>query len=558
MLKQFIGKTTLFFTIFIFISFSASCSSSKAKIDDNPDANNGTDHDIAIIEDAENITPDNEFDETDDHIIDDNTHEDTDKNPGEDLDEDPDEVPDDITDQCKSDQCRIEETCFDDNQKNPSHLCYVCDISKNRFDWTPVESGTVCRIASGECDVAEKCDGINGDCPEDEFKPIDAVCGNQSETECDKPDSCDGFGVCKENFVAEFTACTDDNDDCNGAKSCDGSGSCVSEGPVVVCGEREVCNPDGGYCVCDEDNSFFLSPDETFCAFAGNRVYPTRQSKCYNATIEIPCPTHESGLPFFGQDAQYTDNPSTLTVVGDAPNRVVADSLTGLTWELDFDSNEKNWTTAKNYCESKGENWRLPTIKELMTTLHFDYSAPTCDTEYCPANSGFFWSVTEDIQDSTQLLTIYMYTGDIRTKDKTEATTMYARCVKGTPFDPTGTITDDGHETEPVATDSLTGLSWTKSMDSFATWEAALNSCESLNYGGYTDWRLPNIHELHSIIRYDLSSNATELPNIVITGGYWTSTTYSGLTDTAFYFDLTSGINYRVSKTHTRRFICVR
>ena len=36
-------------------------------------------------------------------------------------------------------------------------------------------------------------------------------------------------------------------------------------------------------------------------------VPDTGQSKCYNATVEIPCPS--SGQPFYGQDAQYTINP---------------------------------------------------------------------------------------------------------------------------------------------------------------------------------------------------------------------------------------------------------
>ena len=43
-------------------------------------------------------------------------------------------------------------------------------------------------------------------------------------------------------------------------------------------------------------------------------AYPvpdTGQTKCYNATVEIPCPS--SGQPFYGQDAQYTINPMSYT-----------------------------------------------------------------------------------------------------------------------------------------------------------------------------------------------------------------------------------------------------
>ncbi len=539
---------TMFFVLTFFIAIS--CSSSKSKFAEN------NDEDVFISDDSEGTASDDDV-VTSDHeaILPDKENMDTDKN---NQDADFDELPDKDPGLCENEQCEIEGECFDEGQKSPSHLCHVCDVSQNKFDWTPVESGTICRVSSGECDIAEKCDGISGNCPEDMFKPVDEPCGDSSDTECDKPDSCDGYGVCRKNYVEEFTACTDDEDDCNGPESCDGSGSCISQGPDVICGDREVCNPDSGECVCDEDNSFFISPDKTFCAFAGNNVYPTKQSKCYNATEEIACPTYESGLPFFGQDAQYTDNPSTFTISGDSPDQVVTDSLTGLTWELDFDDTKRDWSSAKHYCTSKGNDWRLPTIKELMTTLHFDHSAPACDPEYCPGYSGYFWSSTEDIEDSSKALNIYFYTGDIRSENKTENDAVYVRCVKGTPFNPTGTISVNEDVSEPVATDSMTGLSWTRTMDDTATWEEALDGCETLNYSGHEDWRLPNVHELLSVIKYNSTSGTTELPNIETNLSHWTSTTFSGLETGAFYFSFTSGKNARRGKTHKIKYVCVR
>jgi hypothetical protein len=35
------------------------------------------------------------------------------------------------------------------------------------------------------------------------------------------------------------------------------------------------------------------------------------------------------------------------------------------------------------------------------------------------------------------------------------------------------------------------------------TWEEALQYCETLVLAGYDDWRLPNIHELQSIVQYE-------------------------------------------------------
>jgi hypothetical protein len=51
-------------------------------------------------------------------------------------------------------------------------------------------------------------------------------------------------------------------------------------------------------------------------------------------------------------------------------------------------------------------------------------------------------------------------------------------------------------------TDNLTGLIWARNANQFGkvTWSNALSSCNNLNYGGETDWRLPNWQELRSLI----------------------------------------------------------
>ena len=58
--------------------------------------------------------------------------------------------------------------------------------------------GTVCREKDDpECDVEEVCSGITGDdCPADAFEPEFTACGNDSDTACTEPDSCDGQGAC--------------------------------------------------------------------------------------------------------------------------------------------------------------------------------------------------------------------------------------------------------------------------------------------------------------------------------------------------------------------------
>lgn len=52
--------------------------------------------------------------------------------------------------------------------------------------------------------------------------------------------------------------------------------------------------------------------------------------------------------------------------------------------------------------------------------------------------------------------------------------------------------------------DNLTGLTWARNANLFGAtnWSAAIVACENLTYGGQSDWRLPNVRELHSLIDY--------------------------------------------------------
>ena len=95
-------------------------------------------------------------------------------------------------------------------------------------------------------------------------------------------------------------------------------------------------------------------------------------------------------------------------------------------------------------------------------------------------------------------------------------------------------------------TDNLTGLIWARNANQFGTvtWSNALSSCNNLNYGGQTDWRLPNLKELLSLIDYANSGPALPSDNHfagVQSGLYWSSTTLAGDTSHAWYVYLGDG-----------------
>ncbi len=54
-----------------------------------------------------------------------------------------------------------------------------------------------------------------------------------------------------------------------------------------------------------------------------------------------------------------------------------------------------------------------------------------------------------------------------------------------------------------IVTDSKTGLQWQDNNDTngtLRTWQESIDYCEALNSNSHSDWRLPNINELKTII----------------------------------------------------------
>ena len=106
-----------------------------------------------------------------------------------------------------------------------------------------------------------------------------------------------------------------------------------------------------------------------------------------------------------------------------------------------------------------------------------------------------------------------------------------------------------------TVTDNLTGLMWSKNASpeaggpgyEQAAWTTALTYCYNLTLGGYSDWRLPNVKELQSLI--DFSQVAPALLSghpftDVKSSNYWSSTTNANpsYTNYAWIVDLSNGV----------------
>ncbi len=102
---------------------------------------------------------------------------------------------------------------------------------------------------------------------------------------------------------------------------------------------------------------------------------------------------------------------------------------------------------------------------------------------------------------------------------------------------------DGTADVDEMVGDSLTGLMWQRTWTSDKAWQSALDYCSGLTYGGYSDWRLPNPHELQSIVddgRFSPSINLTAFPGTP-SSFFWSSTTDICQTDDAWIVDFDGG-----------------
>jgi len=152
------------------------------------------------------------------------------------------------------DGCVIDDLCYAAGEPNPANECEACIPLLNSTGWSSRAAGTPCGDPTDtDCDSPDACDGYGlceqnykadqelcpddgNDCTSDVCfsgicthppKSVGTACGDPTATECDNPDSCDGTGICLDNFAVLGLPCGDPStSDCDNADVCDGLGSC--------------------------------------------------------------------------------------------------------------------------------------------------------------------------------------------------------------------------------------------------------------------------------------------------------------------------------------------
>ncbi len=120
-----------------------------------------------------------------------------------------------------------------------------------------------------------------------------------------------------------------------------------------------------------------------------------------------------------------------------------------------------------------------------------------------------------------------------------------------------GPYTDNGDGT---VTDTTTGLMWQKSYNKEKkNWKDALAYCENLTLAGFDDWRLPNIQELRSIVKYD--SSLPSIDNSIFecdSEPYWSSTTCIFDNSLSWTIDFDNSYKFTTNKSFSDFLISVR
>jgi len=104
------------------------------------------------------------------------------------------------------------------------------------------------------------------------------------------------------------------------------------------------------------------------------------------------------------------------------------DSETGLVWEKQGSYKTLSWKKAVEYAETLRNNWRLPTVQELMTLIDFTKINPAC--KITNTYSSYYWSYTTFVHGTDYMWYIIGFGyGHINYSKKDN--NFYVRCVKG-------------------------------------------------------------------------------------------------------------------------------
>ena len=295
-----------------------------------------------------------------------------------------------------------------------------------------------------------------------------------------------------------------------------------------------------------------------------SKVLCTGLTKCSDGGMTIDCPAE--GEDFYGQDSQFVATKSCVlhkysrqsepVAVEEDPeegegtglrnilhgqgsnanirNGVLRDGETGETYEFVLDENtglkwivfddSASHSEAESNCAALtygGHEWRLPTVKELLSISDHDKFASAANDYYFRNWGNWSYWAAEHNQSSDNENNFWVYNSDYAslmtdTSTPTGGALNGVMCVSGEEY---GKVNAENYDSRTinghvVVFDSSTNLLWQKNSKPVKNWKDALAYCQNLEYAGYSDWRLPNKNELITLVDYSQADPASLFPGM--------------------------------------------
>jgi len=306
-------------------------------------------------------------------------------------------------------------------------------------------------------------------------------------------------------------------------------------------------------------------------------IVDTKQTAFYNDNSQMST-SPKAGEDYYGQDAQFAGNQPSYTLNADGS---ITDDVTGLIWEKGYQHLTHSEALAYLSEANKGDydDWRIPSIKELYSLMQFNGTdVSSGDMESQPPSTAipfiddsyfdfdYFANGTRAID--VQYYSSTKYTGTTMNSDETLFGLNVADGrIKGYPYSTRGAekdysvklvrgqsnygINEFVDNKDQTISDKATSLMWDKDDSGTAMeWAEALSWAEEMNaknHRGYNDWRVPNAKELHSIVDYTRSPQATNSAAIDPVFNITKITVEGGLQDYPFFWSSTTHLNTRTA-----------
>ena len=219
---------------------------------------------------------------------------------------------------------------------------------------------------------------------------------------------------------------------------------------------------------------------------------------------------------------------------------ITVDNNLRISWMNNISGGSFSFDEAAEYCEDLKygghDDWRLPTPEELAAS-----------PDNISKNTAL-WSSQALEKDSSS---VWFLSAERNLELTNKDTKISVRCVRGESLAEDESFADllryqtiDMNGVTLIR-DLKTGIIWQGYITKNFDWSASLVFCEHSDFAGFSDWRLPNINELDSLISYKGNTLAEfPLKTTILGPNFWSSTTNESDEELpAYAIDIQSGHN---------------